>query len=103
MPEPNISATSMYSQVGDDPAPHAQGLHQAPGHDAAHQHFPGGLHPQMHHPPPPVLVRQTVLDLAAQLWQACRIRRRQIKAQAKQDVGGVGMMSQGVPLPPSLR
>lgn len=46
-----------------DLATHAQQLHQAPGHDAAHQHFPGGFHPQVDHPPPPVLVHGDVGDV----------------------------------------
>ena len=41
---------------GHDPAARAQRLHQSPGHDAADQHFPCGFHPEMHYPPPPVLV-----------------------------------------------
>ena len=45
---------------GHDPAARAQRLHQAPGHDAADQHFPGRFHPEMHDPPPPILVDRQI-------------------------------------------
>ena len=44
-------------QPGRDDLPaDAERLDQAPRHDAADQHLPGRLDPQMHDPPPPVLI-----------------------------------------------